>query len=137
MIETPWLLSLLGGTLIGVAALLLLLVGGRIAGVSGILAEALQRGTPWRWVFLLGLGLGAWLAFTLGWATLPVFDALPAWPWVLSAGLLVGVGTRLGNGCTSGHGICGMGRLSPRSLAATLTFMTSGIVTVFITHHLL
>ncbi|ENY71088.1 YeeE/YedE protein [Aeromonas diversa CDC 2478-85] len=136
MIETQWLLSLLGGALVGSAALLLLLVNGRIAGISGILAGALQSRPSWRWVFLLGLGLGAWLAFILGWASLPAFDALPSWPWVVSAGLLVGVGTRLGNGCTSGHGICGMGRLSLRSLVATLTFMASGIVTVFVTHHL-
>ncbi|MDO2949783.1 YeeE/YedE family protein [Aeromonas simiae] len=137
MFETQWLLALLGGALVGSAALLLLLVNGRIAGISGILTGALQSRTPWRWVFLLGLGVGAWLAFTLGWAALPDFAALPAWPWVALAGLLVGIGTRFANGCTSGHGICGMGRLSPRSIVATLTFMASGIVTVFVTHHLL
>lgn len=88
-------------------------------------------------LFLLGLGAGAWLALTLGWASMPAFTSLPGWPVVLLAGLLVGVGTRLGNGCTSGHGICGMGRLSLRSIVATLTFMAAGFITVFVTHHLL
>ncbi|MNJ67540.1 hypothetical protein D3C77_637230 [compost metagenome] len=87
-------------------------------------------------LFLLGLGAGAWLALTLGWASMPAFTTLPGWPVVLLAGLLVGVGTRLGNGCTSGHGICGMGRLSLRSIVATLTFMAAGVITVFLTHHL-
>ncbi len=84
-----------------------------------------------------GIGAGAWLALTLGWATMPAFTSLPGWPVVLLAGLLVGIGTRLGNGCTSGHGICGMGRLSLRSIVATLTFMAAGFITVFVTHHLL
>jgi uncharacterized membrane protein YedE/YeeE len=92
---------------------------------------------PWRVLFLLGLGLGAWLALTLGWASMPAFMHLPGWPVVLLAGLLVGIGTRLGNGCTSGHGICGMGRLSTRSMVATLTFMGMGVATVFFTHHML
>ena len=68
---------------------------------------------------------------------MPAFSTLPGWPLVLLAGLLVGIGTRLGNGCTSGHGICGMGRLSARSIVATLTFMAAGFITVFVTHHLL
>ena len=88
-------------------------------------------------LFLLGLGAGAWLALILGWASMPAFTTLPGWPVVLLAGLLVGVGTRLGNGCTSGHGICGMGRLSLRSIVATLIFMAAGFITVFVTHHLL
>lgn len=135
MMETQWLLSLGGGMLAGLAALILLLCNGRVAGISGILAGALQQKQAWRWLFLLGLGAGAWLALTLGWAKMPDFTALAGWPLVLLAGLLVGVGSRLGNGCTSGHGICGMGRLSRRSIVATLTFMTTGIVTVFLTHH--
>ena len=88
-------------------------------------------------LFLLGLGAGAWLALTLGWASMPAFTTLPGWPLVLLAGLLVGVGTRLGNGCTSGHGICGIGAALLRSIAATLTFMAAGFITVFVTHHLL
>ncbi|MFM4849083.1 YeeE/YedE family protein [Aeromonas rivipollensis] len=137
MIESQWLLSLGGGMLAGLSALILMLFNGRVAGISGILADALQQRAPWRVLFLLGLGAGAWLALTLGWASMPAFTTLPGWPAVLLAGLLVGVGTRLGNGCTSGHGICGMGRLSLRSIVATLTFMAAGFITVFVTHHLL
>lgn len=136
MMESQWLLSLGGGMLVGLAALILMLCNGRVAGISGILAGALQHRAPWRLLFLLGLGAGAWLALTLGWASMPAFTALPSWPLVLLAGLLVGIGTRFGNGCTSGHGICGMGRLSVRSIVATLTFMATGVLTVFLTHHL-
>lgn len=137
MFETQWLLALAGGMLVGLSALMLMLFNGKVAGISGILAGAMQHRHAWRWLFLLGLGAGAWLAFLLDWARLPRFDTLPAWPLVLLAGLLVGVGTRLGNGCTSGHGICGMGRLSVRSILATLTFMATGALTVFVTLHLL
>ncbi|MGX5833830.1 YeeE/YedE family protein [Aeromonas piscicola] len=137
MFETQWLLALAGGMLVGFSALMLMLFNGKVAGISGILAGAMQHRHAWRWLFLLGLGAGAWLAFSLDWARLPSFDTLPAWPLVLLAGLLVGVGTRLGNGCTSGHGICGMGRLSVRSILATLTFMATGALTVFVTLHLL
>ncbi|WP_314925712.1 YeeE/YedE thiosulfate transporter family protein [Aeromonas piscicola] len=137
MFETQWLLALSGGMLVGLSALMLMLFNGKVAGISGILAGAMQHRHAWRWLFLLGLGAGAWLAFSLDWARLPSFDTLPAWPLVLLAGLLVGVGTRLGNGCTSGHGICGMGRLSVRSILATLTFMATGALTVFVTLHLL
>jgi hypothetical protein len=137
MFETQWLLALAGGMLVGLSALMLMLFNGKVAGISGILAGAMQHKHAWRWLFLLGLGAGAWLAFSLDWARLPSFDTLPAWPLVLLAGLLVGVGTRLGNGCTSGHGICGMGRLSVRSILATLTFMATGALTVFVTLHLL
>lgn len=137
MFETQWLLALAGGMLVGLSALMLMLFNGKVAGISGILAGAMQHRHAWRWLFLLGLGAGAWLAFSLDWARLPSFDTLPAWPLVLLAGLLVGIGTRLGNGCTSGHGICGMGRLSVRSILATLTFMATGALTVFVTLHLL
>ncbi|MFM4650475.1 YeeE/YedE family protein [Aeromonas bivalvium] len=137
MMESQWLLSLGGGMLVGLSALILMLFNGRVAGISGILAGALQQKAPWRLLFLLGLGAGAWLALTLGWASMPALTTLPGWSVVLLAGLLVGIGTRLGNGCTSGHGICGMGRLSVRSIAATLTFMAVGFITVFFTHHIL
>ncbi|MGL4715761.1 MAG: YeeE/YedE family protein [Aeromonas sp.] len=137
MMESQWLLSLGGGMLAGLSALILMLFNGRVAGISGILAGALQQRALWQVLFLLGLGAGAWLALTLGWASMPAFTTLPGWPVVLLAGLLVGIGTRLGNGCTSGHGICGMGRLSLRSIVATLTFMVAGFITVFVTHHLL
>ena len=123
----------LGGLLIGTAALIMLLGAGRIAGVSGMLARAAtlsRANTPWpvAALFVIGLVLGAILFVqTIGpvEATFP-----PGWGWLVAGGLVVGFGTRLGNGCTSGHGVCGMSRLSKRSIAATLTFIGSGIVTV-------
>ncbi len=124
---------LIGGLLIGAAALLLYAMAGRIAGISGIAygavwGESVQR--PWRWLFLLGLVAGGWLAVQGG-VALPA-AAWPAGPgdkWLLiAAGLLVGVGTQIGNGCTSGHGICGLARLSWRSLAAVATFMAFGML---------
>ena len=130
---TPWS-SLAGGALIGLAASLLLLVSGRIAGVSGIVTGLLlrQRGeVAWRALFVAGLviaGLAAALLAPEQLGRSPRSLAI-----IAGAGLLVGIGTRLGNGCTSGHGVCGLSRLSPRSLAATLTFIASGIVTVLAT----
>ncbi len=133
------LAGLLGGALIGLASALLLLACGRIAGVSGILGGSLfgavaDRG--WRLAFLVGLPLGAWLARTttsdaLGFA---ITDQ-PA--LLVAGGLLVGFGTQLGSGCTSGHGVCGVARGSPRSILATLTFMASAGITVFVMRHLL
>ncbi|PSJ45760.1 hypothetical protein C7H85_10325 [Zobellella endophytica] len=126
---TPWT-ALLGGVLIGGAALLLLIVGGRIAGISGIVAGI--GGLPdkgWRLAFVAGLVLVPFVLFGSGLAEAPSLDAF-SWPRLLLAGLLVGIGTRLGNGCTSGHGICGMGRLSLRSMVATLVFIAAGIATV-------
>lgn len=136
---TPWT-SLAGGLLIGLAAAWLLLSNGRIAGISGILGgvlDSLGRASPdrrWRLLFLLGLIGAPWLyqAFT----TLPTMT-ITAHTWQLvMAGLLVGVGTRYASGCTSGHGVCGLARLSPRSLAATATFMAAGFATVYIVRHL-
>ena len=130
--------ALLGGMLIGFAALLLLWWQGRIAGISGILSGVL---TPvhhewlWRVCFVLGLMVGGEIGFSLLGLPAPQLAGLPLWLMVLS-GLLVGVGTRLGNGCTSGHGICGIGRLSLRSVVATLCFMATGFITVFIVRHL-
>jgi len=134
---TPWA-SLAGGILIGLAAALLLLANGRIAGISGILGGLLRpaRGdVAWRVAFLGGLFLAP-----LAWLTLRAMppaqiDNSPA--LLAAAGLLVGLGTRFGSGCTSGHGVCGIARLSPRSLAATACFMAAGIVTVFIVRHVL
>lgn len=129
----------LGGALIGLSALILALALGRIAGVSGIIASACARSPwadrAWRFAFLLGI-----LAAPTLWA---LFAPLPAaridTPPVLIvlAGLIVGFGSRLGSGCTSGHGVCGIARLSPRSIAATLTFMATGMLTVFVVRHLL
>ncbi len=131
--------ALLGGMIIGVAALLLLWLAGRIAGVSGLLSGLM---TPthgewlWRGCFILGLLIGGEIGFSLLGEAKP--DLTPVSPWLLLlAGLLVGIGTRLGNGCTSGHGICGVGRLSPRSMVATLCFMTTAAITVFVLRHLL
>jgi uncharacterized membrane protein YedE/YeeE len=131
--------GLLGGAMIGLASALLLLADGRIAGISGILGRSLfadgeERG--WRAAFLVGLPLGAWLVARAGVDTAPF--AITSSPLLLIAGgLLVGFGTRLGSGCTSGHGVCGMARGSRRSIAATLTFMTTAALTVFVTRHLL
>lgn len=133
---TPWS-SLAGGVLIGIAAAMFVLLNGRIAGVSGVLGGLLKpaRGdVAWRAAFVLGL-VGAPLLYLL-------FTALPD-PRIdagnvglVVAGLLVGIGTRYGSGCTSGHGVCGVSRLSPRSLAATATFMGAGFATVYVTRHL-
>ena len=130
--------ALAGGALFGLASLLLLLMLGRIAGISGILGGLLQRpgaDTPWRLAFLIGLPLGALTtAQLLGGFTPRLATETPG---LIAAGLLVGFGTRLGAGCTSGHGICGLARLSPRSLVAVLAFMASGMATVFVTRHLI
>ena len=131
--------ALVGGALIGLAASLLLLTHGKVAGISGLYGGMLRRGTndrAFRFWFLAGLVVAGGLvratfpaAFTTSWsATLPV---------ALVAGLLVGFGTQLGNGCTSGHGVCGISRLSVRSLVATATFMVTGSATVFVVRHLI
>ena len=137
MTMTP-LMAIGGGMLIGTAAALLLLLSGRIAGVSGMAATAMRMGaggTPWSQAaaFLVGLPTGAALIALL--VRRPEVIVTASVPLLVVAGLLVGFGTRLGNGCTSGHGVCGMARLSPRSLAATATFMASAAVTVFILRH--
>lgn len=134
---TPWT-SLGGGILIGVAAAMLVLLNGRIAGISGIIGGVLRPAAgdmAWRFAFLLGL-LVAPAAYRLFAApAAPTIEA--SYPVLLLAGLLVGAGARYGSGCTSGHGVCGLSRLSPRSLAATVTFMLAGIVTVYAVRHLL
>ena len=133
---TPWS-SLAGGMLIGLAAALLVLFTGRIAGISGILGGLLrwQAGDrAWRLAFLCGLA-GAPLAYLL-FAPLPPVTIEAGNATLVTAGLLVGLGTRYGAGCTSGHGVCGVARLSPRSLVATLLFMLAGFATVFLIRHL-
>src|SRR5690606_30019879 len=130
---TP-LASGLGGMLIGAASALLLAFNGRIAGISGIVGS-LVSGVPrgdrgWRLAFLGGLLLGGLL---LGLVLPTAFGAPPvSWPMIVAAGLLVGFGTRMGSGCTSGHGVCGISRLSARSLVATATFISTGILTVLV-----
>jgi uncharacterized membrane protein YedE/YeeE len=131
------LVPLLGGALIGLAAGLLWLLNGRIAGVSGIAGGLLRGGRGdllWRALFVLGLALGG-LSMRL---LVPnTFEAVTAAPGlILLAGLLVGAGTSLANGCTSGHGVCGVSRLSPRSLAAVGSFMAAGMVTVYLAQHI-
>lgn len=132
---TPWS-ALAGGALIGVAAALFVLFNGRIAGISGLLGSLLRRdgeGRGEKALFLLGVLLAPllWQVF----AALPAIEFQGGWLSLLLAGLLVGVGTRYGAGCTSGHGVCGIARLSPRSLLATLAFMASGFATVYVLRH--
>ena len=135
---TPWT-SLGGGVLIGVAASMLLLLNGRIAGISGVLGGliALRKGEArlWRVLFLAGL-LVAPLAWMLVGA-LPAASISADYGALIAAGLLVGIGTRYGTGCTSGHGVCGLSSLSKRSLVATLCFMGSGFATVYVVRHLM
>lgn len=131
-----YLQAIEGGLLIGVAASLLLLGSGQIAGISGVLGSVVEgRPGRWRWAFLGGL-LAAVLLVRLAGGAVPGRLAL-GWPLIIVSGLLVGFGTRLGSGCTSGHGLCGLGNLSTRSLVATLIFMLVAVVTMFVVRHLL
>jgi len=132
--------ALLGGLLIGAAATVLLAVNGRIAGISGILGGLLERSRPgdaaWRVLFLAGLILGtlAWRLAAPAGQDITLDASLPV---LILGGLAVGLGTRLGGGCTSGHGVCGIARLSPRSIVATATFMLSAGLTVYLVRHVL
>lgn len=130
--------ALAGGAIIGLAAGAFVLLNGRIAGISGIaggLLAAAKGDIGWRIAFLAGL-IGAPLAFQLV-APLPVVQVEAGTATLVAAGLLVGIGTRYGSGCTSGHGVCGISRLSPRSLVATAAFMAAGFVTVFVVRHVI
>ena len=132
---TPWA-SLAGGILLGLASALFILVNGRILGISGIVGGLLRPAkgdTAWRLAFLAGMLAAPLLYFAAAGPTAPRIDA--GWGTLVIAGLLVGVGTRYGSGCTSGHGVCGLSRLSPRSLVATLAFMGAGFVTVYLARH--
>lgn len=134
------LFAVAGGLLIGLAAALLLILSGRIAGVSGMAASAFgiaDKGPPWSQAvaFVVGLPLGAWLMAAF--VRAPQIDVTASVPLLIAAGLLVGFGTRLGNGCTSGHGVCGLARLSNRSIAATGTFMAARFFTVLLARHLI
>ena len=132
---TPWA-SLAGGILLGLASALFILVNGRILGISGIvggLLRPVKGDTGWRLAFLAGMLAAPLLYFVVAGPTTPRIDA--GWATIVIAGLLVGVGTRYGSGCTSGHGVCGLSRLSPRSLVATLAFMGAGFVTVYLARH--
>jgi uncharacterized protein len=133
---TPWS-ALAGGALIGLAASLFVVMNGRVAGISGLLGSLLEggEGRAEKALFLLGLLLAPmlWQVFT----HLPEIEIHSGWLTLTVAGLLVGIGTRYGAGCTSGHGVCGLSRLSARSLVATLSFMAAGFATVFVLRHLL
>ena len=132
---TPWA-SLLGGVLIGIAAAMFVLFNGRIAGISGIVGGLLRpaRGdVSWRLAFVFGLVAAPAIHALFAVVPTPRIDA--GWGALVLAGLLVGVGTRYGAGCTSGHGVCGLSRLSPRSLLATVAFMGAGFVVVFVIRH--
>ncbi|UST56216.1 YeeE/YedE family protein (plasmid) [Comamonadaceae bacterium OTU4NAUVB1] len=133
---TPWS-SLAGGVLIGIATAMFILLNGRIAGISGVLGGLLKPAkgdVGWRLAFVLGL-LGAPSAYLL-FNNVPSLQIDAGYAALIAAGLLVGVGTRYGSGCTSGHGVSGLSRLSPRSLAATAAFMGAGFLTVYVARHL-
>lgn len=138
MAEFNWLTALMGGVLIGLSATLLLAFNGRIAGISGIVNGAITvtKSEVWRWMFLLGMLLGGVL-YEYGLASQPTPTSTFAPLAMIVGGFLVGFGTRMGSGCTSGHGVCGLGRLSLRSLVAVLTFLITGILTVFVVRHVL
>lgn len=135
----PYVFSTVGGVLIGSAAVLLMASLGRIAGISGITSRLLQSGVSdrgWRLAFVAGLLLGP-LSLWLLRGNSGIGAPQVGLPWMALAGLLVGAGTSLGSGCTSGHGVCGIARLSPRSLVATAVFMVFGIATVYVVRHVL
>ena len=128
--------ALLGGALIGLASVWLLAANGRIAGISGILHGLFAPpGTPWRAAFIAGLLL-AGIAWQLAGAPVPLRAGFPL-GWAAAAGLLVGFGTRMGGGCTSGHGVCGLGRLSARSLVAVVVFMAAGVAATYVMRHVI
>lgn len=129
--------AIIGGAMIGVASSMLLVLSGRLAGISGILAGLLPpaRGDiDWRILFIGGLLAGTFIYQVFAGESYDVSFSL-GWPAIVVGGLLTGIGTRLGSGCTSGHGVCGLGRLSPRSAAATVTFIVAGGLTVFVVRH--
>ena len=130
--------ALVGGATIGLAIAVVLLAQGRIAGISGVVNGLLHRKTgdvSWRAAFVIGILAAPWIYQLF--ASLPESRLEAGWPVLILAGLLVGFGTRLGSGCTSGHGVCGLSRLSPRSMLATVSFMAMGFVTVFVVRHLI
>ncbi len=134
---TTWA-ALAGGVLLGLASAFFVLLNGRILGISGIVGGLLRPRAGdmgWRLAFVLGMLVAPGLYWLVVGPTQPRIDA--NWGMVVIAGLLVGVGTRYGSGCTSGHGVCGLSRMSPRSLVATLAFMGAGFVTVFLIRHAL
>lgn len=129
--------SMLGGFILAIAALILLFSLGKISGISGIFYNLKNLKSPseyWRGLFILGLVISPFFADFLGFSLPSSIDV--SWPAIIIGGLLVGIGSRLGSGCTSGHGICGIGRLSARSLVATIIFMSTAGITVFIVNNI-
>ena len=125
--------AILGGVFLGAAALLLLAFNGKIAGISGIVSQGIKEMNAqgmWRWIFILGLIIGPNISGFWDFSLPNQIDV--TWPFIIVGGLFVGIGSALGNGCTSGHGICGIGRLSVRSITATFTFILTGIITVLL-----
>jgi uncharacterized membrane protein YedE/YeeE len=138
MAEVNWIAALAGGMLIGLSATILLAFDGRIAGISGIVSGAIKftPGENWRWLYIAGMLAGGFLyEYVFASEPTPLSSFAPG--AMIVGGILVGFGTGMGNGCTSGHGVCGLGRLSFRSLVAVITFMITAIITVFITRHVL
>lgn len=138
MVDLNWVTALIGGIFIGLSATLLLAFNGRIAGISGIVngAIAFSQKEIWRWIFILGMLLGGvFYEYILATQPTPTASFNPL--AMIIGGFLVGFGTRMSSGCTSGHGVCGLGRLSFRSLVAVLTFMITAILTVFVVRHVL
>ncbi len=135
-----WARAAIGGGMIGVAAALMFVFNGRIAGVSGVLGSLVLDRTGaeslWRFLFVAGLVLGAWV-MSLARPDFAQVNQQTGWIGMVVAGVIVGFGTRMGGGCTSGHGVCGIARLSQRSIVATGTFMAAGVVTVFLLRHVL
>lgn len=127
---------LIGGAILGLSSILLLIACGRIAGISGIVGSLLTQisGNGWRWMFVIGLVLGPLLVAPSGYL-LPQVDA--SWWMMIVGGLLVGFGSSIGSGCTSGHGICGIGRLSMRSISSVIVFMVVAALSVFVIRHIL
>lgn len=129
--------ALLGGVFLGVAALLLLSFNGKIAGISGIVSLGIRERTAqgiWRWMFIFGLIIGPIISGFWDYSLPKQIDV--TWSLIVVGGLFVGIGSALGNGCTSGHGICGIGRFSTRSIVATLVFMLVAVIVVFVVNHL-
>lgn len=140
MTEFTPLMSLSGGALIGLSAVLLMAFNGRIAGMTGIMTGLLppvSTDWPWRAAFIGGAVVAPMLLLVLVPNTAIGFESPVPTPWLAVGGLVVGVGVHFGSGCTSGHGVCGMARLSPRSIAATAIFMATATITVFVVRHVL
>ena len=139
MTEFTPVMSLFGGTLIGLSAVLLMAFHGRIAGMTGILTSLLppvSSDWAWRAAFIAGAIVAPMLILNLSDHAIAYSSPVPT-PWVVVGGLIVGVGVYFGSGCTSGHGVCGMARLSPRSIAATIIFLSTAMITVFVIRHLM